>query len=360
MAGHFPAVDVLASVSRVMTDVVTPDHRTLARRVREVLSAYKDAADLVEVGAYVSGTNPRVDAALRCISEVNAFLCQEPGERFALAETLNRLRKANQPMASRLQLYPSRRNVVPSLAIPLWLIFIAAAQPDPLSPPPHGRDAGAPVQPIKPAAPSAKAPPSVAKPTDPKSPKSPSVPVAAKPTSPAPQPPKTAGKTAKVPPRLDTAPADVEEPEEEIVADPSGKAQAHKKGPRKVATVDRAEVPEHKSPWSADRYAAVVPPGLTLAALRSQLSKGATPVVDSNAPASEHAARCRRCLTSRRHASLCDRKPRDLRHCSRRPGIAAAVAEAWPRESRMLPTAPIPPRLCARPRANRSIPCRRR
>jgi flagellum-specific ATP synthase len=94
MAGHFPAVDVLASVSRVMTDVVTPDHRTLSRRVREILSAHKDAADLIEVGAYVSGTNPRVDAALRCIGELNAFLCQEPGERFALAETLTRLRKA--------------------------------------------------------------------------------------------------------------------------------------------------------------------------------------------------------------------------------------------------------------------------
>ena len=94
MAGHFPAVDVLASVSRVMTDVVTADHRTLSRRVREVLSAYKDAADLIEVGAYVSGTNPRVDAALRCVGELNAFLCQEPGERFALAETLTRLRKA--------------------------------------------------------------------------------------------------------------------------------------------------------------------------------------------------------------------------------------------------------------------------
>jgi flagellum-specific ATP synthase len=102
MAGHFPAVDVLGSVSRVMTDVVTPDHRTLARRVREVLSAYKDAADLVEVGAYVSGTNPRVDAALRCIGEVNAFLCQEPNERFALAETLTRLRKAldGKPLAA--------------------------------------------------------------------------------------------------------------------------------------------------------------------------------------------------------------------------------------------------------------------
>ena len=94
MAGHFPAVDILASVSRVMTDVVTPEHRMLARRVREVLSAYKDAADLIEVGAYVSGTNPRVDVALRCIGELNAFLCQEPGEHFVLAETLTRLRKA--------------------------------------------------------------------------------------------------------------------------------------------------------------------------------------------------------------------------------------------------------------------------
>jgi flagellum-specific ATP synthase len=94
MAGHFPAVDVLASVSRVMSDVAAPDHLVLARRVREVLSAYKDAADLVEVGAYVAGTNPKVDAALRCINDLNAFLRQEPNERFALKETLSRLRQA--------------------------------------------------------------------------------------------------------------------------------------------------------------------------------------------------------------------------------------------------------------------------
>jgi flagellum-specific ATP synthase len=93
-AGHFPAVDVLGSVSRVMNDVVAPDHRMLARRVRDVLAAYKDAADLIEVGAYVGGTNPRVDAALLCINEVNAFLRQEPNERFKLADTLTLLRKA--------------------------------------------------------------------------------------------------------------------------------------------------------------------------------------------------------------------------------------------------------------------------
>ena len=93
-AGHFPAVDVLGSVSRVMNDVVAPDHRMLARRVRDVLAAYKDAADLIEVGAYVGGTNPRVDAALLCINEVNAFLRQEPNERFKLADNLPLLRKA--------------------------------------------------------------------------------------------------------------------------------------------------------------------------------------------------------------------------------------------------------------------------
>jgi flagellar motility protein MotE (MotC chaperone) len=194
-------------------------------------------------------------------------------------------------MASRLQQYRSRRNVVPSLATSLWLLFAAATQPDPLSPPPHGREADVPALPAKPAVASTKAPPSVAKPNDPtaptspKSPKAASAPVPANPTATASQP----GKTAKIPPRIETPPANVEEPEEEIVADPSGKLKARKKGSRKVATtVDRAEVPERKSPWSADRYAAVVPPGLTLAALRSQLAKGGAPVAEPSAPAAEH------------------------------------------------------------------------
>lgn len=91
-AGHFPAVDVLGSVSRVMNDVVTTEHKDLARRVRDVLSAYKGAADLIEVGAYVSGTNARVDTALRCIHELNLFLQQEPSQRFTLEETLSTLR----------------------------------------------------------------------------------------------------------------------------------------------------------------------------------------------------------------------------------------------------------------------------
>jgi hypothetical protein len=87
---------------------------------------------------------------------------------------------------------------------------------------------------------------------------------------------------------MQTSPSSVEEPEEEIVADSSGKIKSRKKGPRKVATVDRSEISERKSPWSADRYAAVVPPGLTLAALRTQLSRAGAAAAEPNAPPAEH------------------------------------------------------------------------
>ncbi|MBI5067658.1 MAG: FliI/YscN family ATPase [Deltaproteobacteria bacterium] len=92
-AGHFPAVDVLASVSRVMTDVVPPEHVALARQGRELLAAYRESADLVEVGAYVAGSNPKVDRALRCLPHLDPFLQQGPAERARLPETMSRLRQ---------------------------------------------------------------------------------------------------------------------------------------------------------------------------------------------------------------------------------------------------------------------------
>ena len=93
-SGHFPAVDVLASISRVMSDIVDPTHREMARQAREVLSAYRDAADLVEVGAYVAGSNPRVDRALRCMGALQAFLRQDPGERSTMPEMHASLKRA--------------------------------------------------------------------------------------------------------------------------------------------------------------------------------------------------------------------------------------------------------------------------
>lgn len=93
-AGHFPAVDVLASISRVMNDVVATEHRELALQAREVLSAYREASDLIEVGAYMPGSNPRVDRAIKHVNAVNAVLRQGPDARYDMKDTLQQLSKA--------------------------------------------------------------------------------------------------------------------------------------------------------------------------------------------------------------------------------------------------------------------------
>jgi flagellum-specific ATP synthase len=92
--GHFPAIDVLSSISRCMSDVTSPEHRKLAMEAREVLSTYREAADLVEVGAYVAGSNPRVDRALRSVHLVNALFRQSPLERHSMESTLDGLKRA--------------------------------------------------------------------------------------------------------------------------------------------------------------------------------------------------------------------------------------------------------------------------
>ena len=75
-ANQYPAIDVLASVSRVMPDVVPPAHYAAASTVRDILATYRDAEDLVNIGAYVAGSNPRVDHALARIDQVRGFLRQ--------------------------------------------------------------------------------------------------------------------------------------------------------------------------------------------------------------------------------------------------------------------------------------------
>jgi flagellum-specific ATP synthase len=77
-----------------MTDIVSQTHRDLAQETREILAAYRETADLIEVGAYVAGTNPRVDRSLRCINELNAVLRQSPDQRFTLEQTLADLKRA--------------------------------------------------------------------------------------------------------------------------------------------------------------------------------------------------------------------------------------------------------------------------
>ncbi len=75
-ANQFPAVDVLASVSRVMPDVVADAHFAAASKVRDLMATYREAEDLINIGAYVAGSNPRVDLAISRNETIRSFLRQ--------------------------------------------------------------------------------------------------------------------------------------------------------------------------------------------------------------------------------------------------------------------------------------------
>jgi flagellar protein export ATPase FliI len=91
--GHYPAIDVLQSVSRVMSAVTDAGHRQAASRLREVLATYEKQRDLILLGAYEKGSDARVDYALRMIDKVNAFLRQETSAQAALPETIAGLKQ---------------------------------------------------------------------------------------------------------------------------------------------------------------------------------------------------------------------------------------------------------------------------
>lgn len=90
---HFPAIDVGASISRLMVELVDNDHKQLAARVRDILSVYEKNADLVAIGAYKAGTNPKLDYALSKLDAVNEFLKQGINEAFSQEQSLEQLRK---------------------------------------------------------------------------------------------------------------------------------------------------------------------------------------------------------------------------------------------------------------------------
>ena len=87
-ANHFPAIDISSSISRLMNNVVTPEHKELASKLRDILSLYEQNEDLISIGAYKSGTNPRLDDAISRINRVNAFLMQEIEESYSKEEVL--------------------------------------------------------------------------------------------------------------------------------------------------------------------------------------------------------------------------------------------------------------------------------
>ena len=91
--GHFPAIDILQSISRVMPDMAEPSHLSSARMILDMLATYRNAEDLINLGAYRTGTNSRLDVAVAMMEHLRPFLQQEVADRADLAGSLQWLQK---------------------------------------------------------------------------------------------------------------------------------------------------------------------------------------------------------------------------------------------------------------------------
>ncbi|MEN6462083.1 MAG: flagellar protein export ATPase FliI [Syntrophomonas sp.] len=87
----YPAIDILQSISRVMIDIVGAEHHQSANRFRTILASYEEARDLIDIGAYKSGSNPRTDEAIKLIDKCQSYLRQEIHEPASLSEELEKL-----------------------------------------------------------------------------------------------------------------------------------------------------------------------------------------------------------------------------------------------------------------------------
>ena len=95
-AGHYPAIDVLSSVSRVTQQVATPVQLACAQKVREAMSTYQRSEDLIQLGAYVSGTNSKLDASIKARDRMLNFLRQDAREKSSFEDTLAGLQELAQ------------------------------------------------------------------------------------------------------------------------------------------------------------------------------------------------------------------------------------------------------------------------
>ncbi len=90
---HYPAIDVLASVSRLMIDVIPKEHYDLSMKVKDFLATYNEAKDLINIGAYAKGSNPKWDIAIEKIDRINKFLKQGIMETVSMGESLSMLKE---------------------------------------------------------------------------------------------------------------------------------------------------------------------------------------------------------------------------------------------------------------------------
>ncbi|UCG08339.1 MAG: flagellar protein export ATPase FliI [Desulfobacterales bacterium] len=92
MQNHYPAIDTLISVSRRMDDIVGSEHRELANRFKDILATYRKAEDLINIGAYVKGSNPKIDVAIEMIDKINGYLKQKIDVSVSFDESLQQLK----------------------------------------------------------------------------------------------------------------------------------------------------------------------------------------------------------------------------------------------------------------------------
>ena len=89
---HYPAVDILQSISRVMPNIVDEEHLRYARRIKDIMAVYKNAEDLISIGAYNPGSNPEIDHAISKVEDINTFLKQDIYEKVSFDGTLERMK----------------------------------------------------------------------------------------------------------------------------------------------------------------------------------------------------------------------------------------------------------------------------
>ena len=88
---HYPAIDIMASISRCMSAIASKEHKQAAGKLKNVLATYNDAEDLINIGAYKSGSNPEIDYAITKINQVNTYLMQDVDSKFLLDDELQQL-----------------------------------------------------------------------------------------------------------------------------------------------------------------------------------------------------------------------------------------------------------------------------
>jgi FliI/YscN family ATPase len=91
--GHYPAVDVLQSVSRVMNAVAGDEHKQLAQMMRKLVAEYKRAEDMINIGAYKKGSNQAIDMAVAKKNQIDTFLCQGVNEKFSPQEIFDKMKE---------------------------------------------------------------------------------------------------------------------------------------------------------------------------------------------------------------------------------------------------------------------------